>query len=240
MALVKGTNLMSRNKMTTCKACDYEIAKGKKVICPKCGKVNKKPIYQRTWFIIIAVLFSVSLIGSALGGEDTNNVVNNDPPVNEPVENVDNDEVVVDTETASQKNAVKQAQNYLRLLSFSRQGLIAQLEFEKYTTEDATYAVDKLKIDWNEQAVSKAEDYLRTMAFSKVGLKSQLEFEGFSSAEANHGVENIEVDWMEQAAKKAKDYLKTMPFSRARLIDQLEFEGFTNEEAIHGANEAGL
>lgn len=230
---------MSKSKMTKCSACEHEIAKGKKVICPNCGKVNKKPIYQRTWFIVIAVLFSVSLLGSALGGEDANNVVKIDPPVNEPVENVDNEEVV-DTETVSQKNAVKQAQNYLRLLSFSRQGLIEQLEFEKYTTEDATYAVDKLKIDWNDQAVSKAEDYLKTMSFSKVGLKEQLEFEGFSSDEANYGVENIEVDWMAQAAKKAKEYLKSMPFSRSGLIDQLEFEGFTPEEAIHGVNEAGL
>lgn len=232
--------------MTTCSACEHEIAKGNKVICPKCGKVNKKPLYQRTWFIVLAVLFSISLIGSALGGDDTNTSVNNDPPVNEPVNNVDDEVIdndnneVIDNETTSQKNAVKQAQNYLKFMAFSRQGLINQLEFEKYSTEDATYAVDKLNVDYNEQAVSKADAYLKTMAFSKVGLKTQLEFEGFTSTEADYGVENIDVDWMEQAAKKAKDYLKTMPFSRSRLIDQLEFEGFTSDEAIHGVNEAGL
>lgn len=227
---------MKKNKLTQCSACGGEIAKDKKVICPKCGKVNKRPFYKRTWFIVLAVLFTFSLISAALG---ENAPTTTNPPTNQPGDTTGNNDVV-DTETVSQKNAVKKAQSYLKIMAFSRTGLITQLEFEKFPTEDAEYAVDKLNIDWNKQAVSKAQAYLKTMAFSKVGLKTQLEFEGFTTTEATYGVENIDVDWMEQAALKAKAYLKTMSFSRQGLIDQLEFEGFTKEEAVHGVKEAGL
>jgi ribosomal protein L37E len=225
---------MKRTKMTKCSACGNDIAYDKKVTCPNCGKVNKKPIYKRTWFIVLVVLFSLSLIGSALG--DSEPTSNNNPPTNE----TDGNNEVVDTETVSQKNAVKQAQQYLRLMAFSRTGLIAQLEFEKYPTEDAVYAVDKLDIDWNKQAALKADNYLDLIPYSRKGLIEQLEFEGFTLEQATYGVENIEVDWMEQAALKAKEYLKVMSFSRQRLIEQLEFEGFTREQAVYGVNEAGL
>jgi len=227
---------MKKSKMTQCSACGSDIANDKKVTCPNCGKVNKKPFYKRTWFIVLAVLFSLSLIGSALG--DSEPTSNNNPPVNETGNNGNND--VVDTETVSQKNAIKKAEQYLRIMAFSRTGLIEQLEFEKYTSEDAEYAVDKLNIDWNKQAASKAESYLKLIPYSKKGLIEQLEFEGFTLEQATYGVENIEVDWMEQAALKAKSYLKIMPYSRQGLIDQLEFEGFTKEQAVHGVNEAGL
>src|SRR5699024_6703818 len=105
-----------------------------------------------------------------------------------------------------QMNALGTANRYLYLMAFSREGLIGQLEYEGYTTEDATWAVDNCGADWNEQAVKKAEDYLDTMAFSYSGLIGQLEYEGFTTEQATHGVENITVDWNEQAAKKAQDY----------------------------------
>jgi len=74
------------------------------------------------------------------------------------------------TETLSQKNAVRKAEQYLRTMPFSKSGLIAHLEFEGFSTEDATYAVNKINADWKKQAVKKAEEYLNVMAFSKNGL----------------------------------------------------------------------
>ena len=44
-------------------------------------------------------------------------------------------------ETVSQKNAVRKAKSYLKTSSFSREGLITQLEFEKFTNEQAIYGV---------------------------------------------------------------------------------------------------
>lgn len=72
--------------------------------------------------------------------------------------------------------------------SFSRKGLIEQLEFEGYSTKDATFAVVSLNVDWNEQAAKKAEDYLDYDNFSRSGLIEQLEFEGFTTAQATYGV----------------------------------------------------
>jgi type IV secretory pathway VirB10-like protein len=91
-------------------------------------------------------------------------------------------------ETVSQRNARRSAESYLRFTSFSRDGLIGQLEFEKFSTADATYAVDSLAVDWRDQAVKKAEEYLRFSSFSRDGLIDQLIFEGFTRAEAEHGV----------------------------------------------------
>ena len=72
-------------------------------------------------------------------------------------------------------------------MAFSRSGLIKQLEFEGFSTEDATYGVDAQNADWNEQAVKVAKNYLDSMAFSREGLIEQLEFDGFSTAEAEFG-----------------------------------------------------
>ena len=95
------------------------------------------------------------------------------------------------TETLSQKNAVRKAEQYLRTMPFSKSGLIAQLEFEGFSTEDATYAVNKIDVNWKEQAVKKAKSYLDTMAFSRSGLIEQLEFEGFTTEEATYAVDQI-------------------------------------------------
>jgi hypothetical protein len=61
------------------------------------------------------------------------------------------------------------------------------LEFENYSTEDATWAVDSLNVDWNEQAAKKAEEYLDYTSFSRQGLVDQLVFEGFTSEQAEYG-----------------------------------------------------
>lgn len=90
--------------------------------------------------------------------------------------------------TVGQRNAVRQADSYLSFMAFSRSGLIEQLEFEDYSTEDATFAVDHIEVDWDEQAALKAESYLDTMSFSRQGLIDQLLFEGFSQGQAEYGV----------------------------------------------------
>ena len=74
---------------------------------------------------------------------------------------------------------------------FSKQGLIEQLEFEGFSTEDATYAVDHVKVDWNEQCAKKAESYLDFMAFSRDGLHDQLEFEGFTEEQIQYGLQAV-------------------------------------------------
>jgi hypothetical protein len=90
--------------------------------------------------------------------------------------------------TVSQMNARQKAVEYLDFTSFSRSGLIGQLEFEGFTQEDAAYGVDALNVDWNEQAAKKAAEYLDFTSFSRSGLIDQLVFEGFTQAQAEYGV----------------------------------------------------
>ena len=90
--------------------------------------------------------------------------------------------------TLAQKNAVSSAEDYLDFSAFSRQGLIGQLEYEGYTTDEATFAVDYVAPDWNEQAAKSAQSYLEFSSFSRQGLIDQLLYEGFTPDEANYGV----------------------------------------------------
>lgn len=89
--------------------------------------------------------------------------------------------------TVSQQNALQKAEDYLGYTAFSRTGLIQQLEFEKYSAADATWAVDRVKVDWNKQAALKAKDYLNFTSFSHAGLVDQLVFDGFTPAQAEYG-----------------------------------------------------
>ncbi|WP_328354292.1 Ltp family lipoprotein [Mycobacterium sp. NBC_00419] len=88
----------------------------------------------------------------------------------------------------SQQNAVQKAKDYLNYSAFSRTGLIEQLEYSGFSTDDATYAVDSLNVDWNQQAAKKAKDYLNYSAFSRSGLIDQLEYSGFTPSQALFGV----------------------------------------------------
>lgn len=89
--------------------------------------------------------------------------------------------------TSSQRNAIRSAQQYLDYSAFSRSGLIHQLEYEDFSTADATFAVDSLKVDWNEQAAKSAKQYLQYSSFSRSGLIDQLVYEGFARAQAEYG-----------------------------------------------------
>ncbi|WP_338760700.1 Ltp family lipoprotein [Nocardia vulneris] len=90
--------------------------------------------------------------------------------------------------TSSQRNAIRSAQQYLDYSAFSRSGLIHQLEYEGFATADATFAVDSLNVDWNEQAAKSAKQYLEYTSFSRSGLIDQLVYEGFMRAQAEYGV----------------------------------------------------
>lgn len=91
--------------------------------------------------------------------------------------------------TSGQENALRTADDYLAYTAFSREGLIEQLEFEGYSTADATFAVDYLNVNWKEQAAQSARNYLDMSGFSRSGLIQQLEFEGYTTKQATYGVD---------------------------------------------------
>lgn len=141
--------------------------------------------------------------------------------------------------TAQQKKALSRAKSYLGSSAFSHQGLVKQLEYEKFSHEDAVYGADHCGADWNAQALKKAKSYLNSSAFSHQGLIKQLKYEGFTDEQAAYGAGNCGADWNAQALKKAKSYLNSSAFSHQGLIKQLKYEGFTDEQASYGAGNCG-
>lgn len=93
--------------------------------------------------------------------------------------------------TAGQQQALGGAQDYLRIMHFSRSGLISQLEHDGFSAIDAAFGVDHAGADWMVQAAGAAQDYLKLMHFSRSGLIGQLEHDGFTKAEAEHGASAV-------------------------------------------------
>ena len=192
-----------------CNKCGQEIdIPGK--FCPHCGapieepckKKAKKPFYKRWWFWVIVIVFLLGSCGRSIKAPAET------PPATEasgtaaPVETtaavVTEDTVattqgteaptVVDSATVGEKNALRKAHDYLNYTAFSYTGLIGQLEYEGFTTEQATHAADNCGADWNEQAAKKAKEYLDYSSFSRSGLIDQLKYEGFTAEQAEYGV----------------------------------------------------
>ncbi|MFC9918258.1 Ltp family lipoprotein [Agromyces binzhouensis] len=96
-----------------------------------------------------------------------------------------------------QENALDQASSYLAYSSFSRQGLIDQMSSEYgsgFPVDVSTWAVDYLKVDWNEQAAKQAQEYLDYSSFSRQGLYEQLtsEYGGqFTPEQAEYGLKAV-------------------------------------------------
>ena len=95
--------------------------------------------------------------------------------------------------TGPQRNARRNAEEYLQMTGFSRNGLIDQLSSEygsAYARSDAEAAVDSLNVDWQAQAVRSAEQYLAMTGFSCNGLIEQLSSShgsGYTREEAAYG-----------------------------------------------------
>lgn len=100
-------------------------------------------------------------------------------------------EIAEESMTLGQKNAVAKAHSYLEFTAFSYSGLVEQLQYEGFTAEESTFAVDNCGADWNEQAAKKAQSYMEYQSFSRDGLIDQLLYEGFTQEQAEYGVTAI-------------------------------------------------
>ena len=113
-----------------------------------------------------------------------------DPYVNYEQEMTNNTE---DTEAVTDNTGdpAAMAEDYLAYGAFSKKGLIGQLEYEGFSNDEATSAVESLDVDWKEQAAKKAQEYMDYQDFTKEGLTSQLEYEGFTADEVAFGVSSV-------------------------------------------------
>lgn len=144
--------------------------------------------------VLTLILLFISMTGCGGGSKDTASLKENEKveeAVKPEVKPVKEKETEKSSETLAQKNAVGKAKEYLKIMSFSKSGLIEQLEFEGFESDDARYAVNKIEVDWKEQALRKGNEYLKLMNYSRKGLIEQLEFEGFSTEEATYALDEI-------------------------------------------------
>lgn len=255
-------------KLVPCKECGHEISESAKV-CPNCGAKVKKPVYKRWGFwVLMLVLFLILMPKNSTGSSDkttkpeqpvsqsaqsaetaasgsAEKVIpqkeKQDTPVNAGSESsaAGTSTEIPGAWTTAQKNVMASAKAYLNYSGFSYDGLVDQLEYEKYSHEDAVWAADNCNADWNEEALESAKSYIDYSGFSYSGLIGQLEYEGFTTEQATYGADNCGADWNEEAAESAKSYLSFTSFSRQGLIDQLLYEGFTQEQAEYGVSQNG-
>lgn len=99
--------------------------------------------------------------------------------------------VPTSNETVSQKNAVAKAKSYLNYTAFSRNGLVAQLEYNQFSHSDAVYGADNSGANWNEQAAKKAKSYMEYSSFSRGGLIDQLKYNKFTQEQAEYGANTV-------------------------------------------------
>ncbi|EOU1489452.1 Ltp family lipoprotein [Clostridium perfringens] len=204
------------SKMKKCKVCSKEIASSAKS-CPGCGAKNKKAIYKRPWFIILAIIIILGAVGGS--SHDKSKVANNET-ISEVDQNQDKEisnnqggkkevlvkaneeklekkEEKVEEVPKEYKSALRKAKVYSDTMSMSKEGLYDQLTSEygeKFSAEAAQYAVDNLNANWKENALKKAKVYQETMAMSPSAIYDQLvsEYgEKFTEEEAKYAVDNL-------------------------------------------------
>lgn len=186
-------------KMIQCKSCSKEIASNAKS-CPGCGAKNKKPIYKRPWFIVIAFFIIVGAIGGS-GDDDSTTTDSTTSRVEQEANQEETDvqvEKVEEDIPTEYKSALKKAESYSKTMNMSKAGVYDQLTSEygeKFPAEAAQYAIDNMEADWKQNALKKAESYQETMSMSKSAIYDQLisEYgEKFTEEEAQYAIDNLE------------------------------------------------
>ena len=103
----------------------------------------------------------------------------------------------LDFEIDWQANAVIKAQSYSDTMYLSKKGLYEQLTSasgEKFTADEAQYAIDNVIADFNNNALIKAKSYQESMSMSPAAIKEQLTSasgEKFTQAEADYAINNL-------------------------------------------------
>ena len=190
---------MDGNKMTTCKACGENIAKGVKK-CVHCGKDQRSFFMRHKILSGILVLILLVAIGGAMGGGDG-------PNLTEPAEVAEAEPSTSGVEVAQStepdvpreyKSALSKAKSYSDTMNMSKLGIYNQLisEYGENFPEDAAqYAIDNVQADWKENALAKAKTYADTMNMSNAAVYEQLVSpygEQFTAEEAQYAIDNLE------------------------------------------------
>ncbi|WP_086427872.1 Ltp family lipoprotein [Staphylococcus cornubiensis] len=135
-------------------------------------------------FIILAILFSACT--GAFVNEVDKNLNNGDSEIKK-----DSDA------TNDQTAALNSAKVYADTMHMSKQGIFDQLTSDagdKFSEEDAQYAIDHLKADYKENALKAAKSYQKDQNMSKDAIYDQLISnygDKFTEEEAKYAVDNL-------------------------------------------------
>lgn len=100
--------------------------------------------------------------------------------------------------TTEQKNALKQAESYARLMNMSKARIYRQLTSqygEAFDEDAAQYAIDNIEWDWNANALKTAKSYRDNMGMSKDRIYRQLTSqyaEQFTAEEAQYAIDHLD------------------------------------------------
>ena len=131
-------------KMKQCKTCSKEIGISAKY-CPGCGAKNKKPIYKRVWFWVVAIIIVIGATDSSDSGkiepvqEVSQNNSENTIAENKSEDKIDNNVPM------EYRSVMEKAKFYSDVLNMSKARMYEELTAGcGFTAEEAQYAVDNL------------------------------------------------------------------------------------------------
>lgn len=99
--------------------------------------------------------------------------------------------------TTEQRNALTKAKTYSNMMDMSRRGIYDQLTSQygdKFSADDANWALDHLQADYNANALAKAKTYQSAMSMSAEAIRDQLASQygdQFTDDEANYAIEHL-------------------------------------------------
>ncbi|WP_022761250.1 Ltp family lipoprotein [Butyrivibrio sp. AD3002] len=210
---------------------------------------SKKPIYLAI-ACSVAALALVGICGFSIFNFSSNRTVTPAEPVAVTTQIVAKD---VKDMTQGEKQAIRQAQDLLTSIPYSREHLIEELQDKYYgfSETEATVAVDYLEaeglVDWNDEAVRWAEILLDGAAYSKDGLMEDLSegYMAFTKEQAEYAMNYIETnkkaDWYAEAKEEAELYVGL--FDDVTHDDLVKFlvdgYSFTQKQAEYAAKSVG-
>ncbi|WP_078430471.1 Ltp family lipoprotein [Alkalihalobacterium alkalinitrilicum] len=117
--------------------------------------------------------------------------------VAEEEEEAEEAEQEVDDVPREYRNALRSAQNYVDIMSFSEKGLFEQLTSEygdQYPEDAAQYAIENVEVDYYEEALEAAKSYQELMPMSDQELLDQLTSEygdQYTKEQAQYALDNL-------------------------------------------------
>ena len=92
--------------------------------------------------------------------------------------------------------ALEKAKSYNSLFHMSKKRMYSQLtsDFDKFSNDEAQYAIDHLKADYKYNALFNAKNYRKLFNMSKSGLFNQLTSfaDGFTEEEAQYAIDHLD------------------------------------------------